>query len=456
MVSSTERAPLSAWYALVVLTIVLLFATVDRAILSLLAEPVKNTLGLSDLQLGLMQGTGIAVFAALAAFPISWLADRYGRRLVLAVSVVIWSLAVVGCALAQNFTQMFFATAMVGGGEAGLAPITFALIADLFHRRQRQLANSVFVLASAAGGGLGMVLSGQLVTIVDVTRDVLPLALQDLESWRLAFLYAAMPAPIMIVLIATIRAIRSAQSSETDNGDPVEAANGIGLGEHLRRHKKVLIPFIAGMGCCLFAFAAVGAWMPVILTRLFEETPAEIGTALGSISLLAMAGGFLFSAFGIKLLESRMGDRLQIRTMSITASLCVCTSLAMIFAKSANQIYIIQAVQVLCLTAANMLFPTVLQNLAPSHLRARVIAIQVTVNTGAGAAAAPLVGLVSDQINDPFGVLWAAGSFACVGLFCASGLFLWCEKVGYVESIREINRDEFETPTNGTSAGETA
>ena len=69
-----------AWYALGVLTVVLLFATVDRAVLILLAQPVKESLGLSDLQLGLVQGTGIAVFAALATFPLGWLADKIGRR----------------------------------------------------------------------------------------------------------------------------------------------------------------------------------------------------------------------------------------------------------------------------------------------------------------------------------------------------------------------------------------
>ena len=456
-----EKAPISAWYALLVLTIVLLFATVDRAILSLLAEPVKQTLELSDFQVGFMQGTGIAIFAALAAYPMAWLSDRYGRRLILAISIAIWSLAVVGCALAQNYTQMFFATSMVGAGEAGLAPIAFTLIAEVFHRKKRQLANSVFVLASAAGGGLGMVISGQLVTIVEATIHLLPTAMQEMETWRIAFLYAAAPAPLMVLLVATIKIKNSMQYAEkkgqvetievesTEGVHPEktvgEAPNVVGqlsMFHHLKQHRTTLLPFFIGMGCALFAFAAVGAWLPSILIRNFEQTPADIGGVLGALSLIGMAGGFLFSAFGIKFFEKRLGSRLQIRAMTFAAAFCTCTSFALIFATSATYIYIIQGIQVICLSAANMMYPTVLQNLAPPHLRARVDSISVVVNTGSGAAAAPIVGLLSDNISNPLGILWAAGSVACVALIISTVLFYKCERSGFVKSVEDIAKAE--------------
>ena len=440
----SNDAPFSAWYSLFIMSLVALFAMVDRSILSLMAEPVKQTLELTDLQLGLMQGTGIAVFAALAAFPIGWLADKFGKRIVLAGSVVVWSLAVVGCAYAQTFWQMFIATSMVGAGEAGLSPIMFALIPQLFGRGKRQIANSIFVLAAAASGGLGMVLAGQLVGFADLIRDMLPAALQALEAWRLSFLIAAAPAPLMVLLIATVHIKNKAQATQAAD-EPVQVSTkGPSLVQHFRDYRKTLVTFFCAMGMAIFSFGAVGVWLPVMLMRQFDQTPEQIGAALGSISLLGMFGGFLFVTLVLKKLESRFGTFLQIRAMSTAAFLCIFTSFALGFAQSANQIYVIQAVQLLCLTAANMLYPTVLQNLAPDALRARVIAIQITVNVGFGAAAGPLVGLVSDQMSDdPRGLITAASAVACVGLIISTLLFRWCEST-YCETVEEIARLEDE------------
>lgn len=440
--NSEERVPLSAWFSLLILTIILLFAMVDRVILSLMAEPVKQTMGLSDLQLGLMQGTGIAIFAALAAYPIGWLADRFGRRIVLAGSILVWSAAVVGCALAQNFEQLFIATSMVGAGEAGLAPITFAMIPQLFGKKKRQLANSIFILAAAASGGLGMVLAGQLVSIMESVRDILPMALQQLEGWRLSFLAAAAPAPLMILLVATIRIAHAHKPAVLEDDAAVESGSDSTLLQHFTEHRKTMFTFFSGMGFALFSFGAVGLWLPVILMRQFGQTPAQVGAALGSLSLVGLAAGFLFVVFGLRLLEARLGSLLQIRVMWTAALLCVFTSLMFAFVTSAQQIYVLQGVQIVCLTAANMLYPTVLQNLSPDHLRTRVIAIQTAVNVGFAAAAGPLVGYLSDVLSDnPRGLIMSASAVACCGLAISTSLFRWCEH-GYVKTIEAIERSD--------------
>jgi len=79
-----ERAPLAAWYALFILSVAVLYAMIDRQVLMLLAEPLKADLGLSDTQIGSLQGLGAALFAAIAVIPLGWLADRIDRRLLLA------------------------------------------------------------------------------------------------------------------------------------------------------------------------------------------------------------------------------------------------------------------------------------------------------------------------------------------------------------------------------------
>src|SRR5689334_17948291 len=77
---TASRGNWRGWYAIFVLVVASVFASLDRAGIPLQAEKIRASLGLTDTQLGLLQDTGIAIFMAIAAYPIAWLADRYDRR----------------------------------------------------------------------------------------------------------------------------------------------------------------------------------------------------------------------------------------------------------------------------------------------------------------------------------------------------------------------------------------
>src|SRR3546814_19295050 len=102
----------------------------------------------------------MAVFASVASYPMGWLADRYERRLILALGVACWSLATGLFAFQQSFGGLFAATIGIAIGEAGLAPIVFALIPDLFSERQRNSANFILYGGSLLRAGLSMELGG--------------------------------------------------------------------------------------------------------------------------------------------------------------------------------------------------------------------------------------------------------------------------------------------------------
>ena len=439
-----ERTPKSSWYALGVLTVVLMLATVDRGIISLLAEPIKKSLKLSDLQLGLMQGTGIALFIAIAAFPLAWLSDKLGRRVVLALSIGIWSAAVIACGLARNFDELMAATAMVGAGEAGVTPITYAVIAELFPLRRRQFANSIFVLATAAGGGVAMALAGQLVVVVEAHRSLLPAFLQGSDAWRVSFGLAALPAPLMILALFTIREGRPVPRARVEREGAVETP--LTLHEHLRAHAHTLLPFMFGVGFAVFALTGIVTWFAVIMTRMFGQTAAQVGSMQGLIGVVGLLSAFAITTLLLPQLARKLGDVLQIRVMWVTALLVTVTSFSMAFARSAPQVYAIQAVQVVVLVAANMIYPTALQNLAPAHLRSRVAAIQGVVMVMLGAAAAPLVGVLSDRLSPRAdSLLLAASAVAVAGLLVSAALLWACEKT-YANTVADIARGETDAP----------
>lgn len=129
-----------AWWSLFVLIVAYAVSFVDRQILSLLVEPLKADLGISDTQVGLLQGLAFAVFYCALAIPVARLAERHGRIRIIVVAVAIWSIMTMACGMARSFTMLFMARLGVGVGEAALTPSAQSLITDYFPRNRLGLA----------------------------------------------------------------------------------------------------------------------------------------------------------------------------------------------------------------------------------------------------------------------------------------------------------------------------
>jgi MFS family permease len=430
----SESAPMRAWYALGVLTLITLFAFVDRGVLTLQAEVIRKEFNLSDLQLGFMQGTGVAIFAALASYPLGWLADRFDRRMVLAGSVIFWSAAVVATGLAQNYEQLVLASALVGAGEAGLVPIVYALIPDLFPEKRRQTANSIYALSSTVTGGLALALTGQVVGGVELFRGDLPSALQAVDAWRLAMFAVAAPAPLMVMFIATIviRRRPSVAVPAARAAAPAAAAS-IVLAEpflpYFKQQWQAFACFFGAMGLVVFGNGAVGTWLAVIYQRVYGQTPQQLGVALGSIGIASTAVGFGLSIWVVRRFGPGMGPRLNMRVLVLSSLVLAASFTAMVFATRVEQMYGIQAFYIVLITTATMLAPTVVQTLAPGHLRARVTSIMTVITASAAAAAPPIAGLVSDQFKHlSNGLIFSSALVAVPSLTLAALLFYLGEK----------------------------
>ncbi|MEO8113396.1 MAG: MFS transporter, partial [Phenylobacterium sp.] len=147
-------------YALVVLLAVYTLNFLDRQIVTILAEPIKNDLGLQDWQLGLMTGLAFAVFYTFLGLPIAWAADRFNRAWIITASLTAWSGFTALCGLAQNFPQLVAARIGVGVGEAGCTPTAHALIADYVPKAQRASALAFFSIGTPLGSLIGLAMGG--------------------------------------------------------------------------------------------------------------------------------------------------------------------------------------------------------------------------------------------------------------------------------------------------------
>ncbi len=392
-----------AWYGLGVLLMTTLFAFVVRQMLSLIAPSLQASLGFTDLQLGMLQGLGMAVFASVASYPMGWLADRFGRRLILALGVACWSLATALFAFQNGFWGLFAATIGIAIGEAGLAPIVFALIPDLFPERQRNTANFIFYGGSLLGAGLGMALGGALLQWLAHSQEVLPAALAGVDIWRVAMMMIALPGPIFFLLVLTmplgIKA-GAAIALDADDDTPRDFL------PYARVHWRSLLCVFGSIFAMAVAMTSGVMWFPLALPRAFGIDPATVGVGLGTAITIATLVGVVLAPVLLKL-RRRDIDLDPVRVAAIFVALTPLPAAFLPFTASPFQAYCVAAVQGALGIAASSLMPGVLQNLAPPHLRSRVLALLGIVNALALAASPLAIGAISGLIEGPRGMLHA-------------------------------------------------
>lgn len=391
------RTPFSSWYALAVLSMAVWYAVIDRQVLMLLAQPIKADLSLTDTQIGSLHGLGAALFTAIAVIPLGWLADRMDRRLLLAACVLVWSAAVAACGLATGYWSLLLCVAFLAAGEAGLSPIVFALIPELFPERQRMTANFTFFAAALIGGGAGIALAGAVISHIDWLAPWAPTALMAQESWRLAFFVVAVPGPFLALAIGLIRLKRRAPVHRGDGG-PAATPPRSELREYLASHWKAVVGICTPAGVALLGTGPIFIWLPVILTRDFSLSAAEIGTGLGVAVGIGSIAGLTLVALVAKVLTATWGAAAPVRLLQVGYVMLAMLMPLYLVAHTPTQIYLIAGLQMTAVIGSSALTPTLVQDLAPAHLRGRIFALSTVITTLFQVVSPITVGFLSDHV----------------------------------------------------------
>jgi len=135
---------------------------VDRNVIGVLLQQIKEEFLISDTMLGFLGGASFALFYATLGIPVAWWADRGDRKLVITISVTAWSVMTAVCGLAGTYWQLIVARFGVGAGEAGAIPPAQSLISDYYPPDQRSRAIGIFTASSSVGYVLGLVVGGML------------------------------------------------------------------------------------------------------------------------------------------------------------------------------------------------------------------------------------------------------------------------------------------------------
>ena len=157
-----------AWTVVAILIATAVLSYTDRQVLSLLVDPIRGELGISDTQVSLLLGTAFAVVYGIAGIPLGVLADRTSRRNLIFAGVLVWSCGTLACGFSHSFGQLFAARIVVGLGEAVLSPAAISLISDYFPPSRRGTAVGFFLSGIAMGIGAAILIGGGVLHVVEL------------------------------------------------------------------------------------------------------------------------------------------------------------------------------------------------------------------------------------------------------------------------------------------------
>ena len=383
-------SPAYRYFVLSVLVLSYVLSFIDRQLMTILLEPIKAEFGASDTAMGFLTGFAFAIFYAVLGIPLARLADRWSRRNVLAISMVIWSAMTAACGMAGSFWQMAVLRVGVGVGEAGGTPPSHSLISSYFPARERSTAMGIYGSGSQIGVLLGM-FGGAVIA--------------ETMGWRWAFFIFGLPGVLIGLLVFVV--VREPPKAPA----PVSTSMMSDVMSLWQTPAFAIISFATAFTA--LAGYGMGTWFPSFLIRIHGLTLTEAGLTLGIVGTLgaligAVSGGILCDRL------TKIDSRWQLRVPSIGAGLSVVfLGLFLIWPESQQwrlgEYRVPVAVVFLFfggIVSSFWIGPTyaAIQTLTPSHLRSQASALLLLLLNLIGMGLGPLVvGALSDLLAPALG-----------------------------------------------------
>jgi MFS family permease len=437
--AAAAQAERQGWYLVFTLLLFYIFSFIDRQIISLLVEPIKRDLQVTDTQIGLLQGIAFAIFYTFFGIPIGRLADRMNRKTIVGAGVVVWSVMATLCGLAKNFTQLFLARIGVGVGEAALSPAAYSMITDAFPREKLGRAFSVYNMGIAIGSGTAILVGGLVVAAVsgEGRTFTLPL-LGEVRAWQFVFIVTGAPGLILPLLLLTVReperrGLLKTPGQETTQKMPLRAV----LAFMSKNGHFYSLHFIAmAMMACLGY--AVGAWLPTVMVRTYGLETGLVGQVLGiSVITINTVGIFVAGRISDRLTKQGHTDA-PIRVCLGVAIAVVVTSALPAFMPSAVIGLIMMCIAGFPFHGYVALGPMAVNQVTPNQMRAQVSAVYLfTVNLIGLSLGPALVPMISDYVlRDPMQIRWGL-LIVVVTAGTIAAILLWLVRPVYRQQVAQ-------------------
>jgi len=396
-----------------VLVLMNLLNHVDRNIVSVLLQPIRDEFQASDEWMGLLTGMAFMLVHATVGLPIALWADRGSRRTIVALGLAVWSAMTVLSGLARSFPQLLGLRMGVGIGEAAGTPPSHSMISDYFPPERRATALATQAMGLHAGVAFGYIAAGWL---------------GQYFGWRATMVIVGLPGLLLALVVATT-------VKEPPRKTKV-AAHPLGEVVRFLVGQRAYLLLLVAASFHAMAGYSMAHWAPTFLLRVHGLSLATLGTWLGIFAFFFGGGGAL--------LGGRMADRLgrsdprwYAWTAAIAAFAALPCGVGFLLADTPALAVACYAPQILAIALYNGPLYAMNQGLAKPRMRAIAVAIHLFVVSIVGGGVGPwLVGRASDALRAGHGELGIR--FALLGVFAvgvsAAGFF-------YLLAARSLARD---------------
>ncbi|PNP95805.1 hypothetical protein A8G00_23605 [Sphingobium sp. SA916] len=422
------------WVLLALLVLSAVMATIDRQVMALVVEPLKKDFGLSDFELGLVQGLSFGLFYCVAGIPLGRLIDKYNRVRILFLGILSWSIMTMLCGFSSTILQFFFFRVGAAVGEAVLHPAAYSLIADTFPPKRMVRAVMIFLTSVLFANGLAFIAGGAVVKAITSLPE-LPFGLRP---WQATFFLVGAPG---LVLAAFFLMVREPDRLSGDREGLATFGDSIRYIWGRRRDYGPLY------GCSLLLAVPTMTtylWMPTHFIRTYGLDASTSGYYIGVIYLVLPAlGGFAGSVITEKWQNAGRHDA-SMRIVLLCALIGTVGGLAGIMSRLEHTLVLMLPLALIPVAYyANIV--ALLQLLTPSRMRGVNSALLLlATNLGAAALASPLVGAMSDTLFA--GKPWGLGAgVALVNVSC--GMLAAAIAVSSLERFGRVMRDSVERPS---------
>ncbi len=437
--------------ALALLLLINLFNYIDRYVLAAVVSPIKKTffsqgggglgsdslnvliywfqnrLGFKpeDALLGLLVPAFMVIY--MVGSPVfARLAGRKSRWGIVALGVILWSLASGASGLAATFFMLLLTRCFVGIGEAAYGPVAPDMISDLYPIESRGRALAWFNIALPVGSALGYVL-GSLVANSGIGDWSARWLGTGSESWRWAFFIVTLPGIVL--------GLRCLFMKEPPRGEPgsrkAEKKSEAPWRQYwILMHTPSYVLCTLGMTAMTFAIGGIAFWMPYYLEGK-PGTPLHSTIIFGVITLVAGLSATLLGGIAGDKLRSRFpGSYFLVSGVAMIAGFPI--FLAALHAPFPWTMWILIFLTCFCMFFNTGPTNAILANVTHPSMRAAGFAVNIFVIHAFGDVISPVaIGFLNDWYGD------MNKSFIAVGLmFLAAGIF-WLAGVRYLKRDTE-------------------
>lgn len=393
-VAPTLREPngasTEAWVLVGLLSAVHAFAFLDRMLMALVAPLIKTALSLDDFQTGLLLSAFFVLSYAVSTFVLRAVSDRVNRVRLVVASIVLSSLATLGCGIAESFAGLALARMGLGLAQSILSPAAMSLIAQVLPPSMLGRGTSLYTSGATLGRSLALLLGGAALAGLQV------LVLRwhgSLPAWRLVFVLFAVPN--LLLALALVRVPEPARPGIASSASP----SAHDLKTWVMAHRTFVLTHTLTTGAAVLVIQTVTAWTTTLLTRRFGVPLPTAGSTFGLIVLVAAPLGHWLGGAVLDALDRWIGLRAPGTIMA--AALLVATPLAALLGLSASYAIALAGLTALTLVmgVASPAGLAAIGRATPEDLRGRATALFLFCVTSIGfGLGPPTLGLLTDRV----------------------------------------------------------